>query len=285
MRMMPSWACPLILVTSAVTVLFFAGCDDDSSKPAPDPLSCSIFADPATGTAPVDIAFSAEVTSGQTPYSFEWGFGDGASSTQQGPVHRYEAEGTYTVALTVSDAGGATAEDELELVIEPAVFSCTAIANPASGTAPLRVNFTSEVTGGESPYMYVWNFDDGLTSNQQNPVHDFATEGLYEVSLTVQSGQESCDCMVEVNVEPAVFSCNAIADPSSGPAPLQVRFTGEVTGGTPPLSFTWDFGDGSATSQQQNPVHDYGWAGVFEAKLTVTGAADQCECWVTVEVQ
>lgn len=202
MRVMPSWACPLMLVTGAVTVLFFAGCDDDSSKPAPDPLGCSISADPAAGTAPVDIAFTAEVTSGQTPYSFEWGFGDGASSTQQGPVHRYEAAGIYTVALTVSDAGGATAEDELELVIEPAVFSCT-----------------------------------------------------------------------------------AIADPSSGPAPLQVRFTGEVTGGTAPLSFTWDFGDGSATSQQQNPVHDYGWAGVFEAKLTVTGAADQCECWVTVEVQ
>ncbi|GAA3297080.1 ThuA domain-containing protein [Streptomyces cinereospinus] len=64
---------------------------------------------------------------------------------------------------------------------------------------------------------------------------------------------------------------NASATPSSGTAPLTVRFSSEGSrdpeGGT--ISYRWEFGDG-ATSTAANPTHTYTQRGEFHAQLTVT---------------
>jgi PKD repeat protein len=36
---------------------------------------------------------------------------------------------------------------------------------------------------------YFWDFDDGTNSTEQNPVHMFKKEGIYEVRLAVNDGQ------------------------------------------------------------------------------------------------
>jgi glucose/arabinose dehydrogenase len=60
------------------------------------------------------------------------------------------------------------------------------------------------------------------------------------------------------------------ANPSSGPAPLTVNFTGNTSSDPDgdPLTYTWDFGDGS-TSSDANPSHTYA-AGTYTAQLTVS---------------
>ncbi|MHB1137550.1 MAG: PKD domain-containing protein [Microthrixaceae bacterium] len=62
------------------------------------------------------------------------------------------------------------------------------------------------------------------------------------------------------------------ANPTSGQAPLLVQFSS--TGTSDPDGFieeyVWDFGDGSATSSAQHPVHTYLTGGTFTAELTVT---------------
>lgn len=47
------------------------------------------------------------------------------------------------------------------------------------------INFVGSATGGTAPYTYKWTFGDGVVSNEQNPSHTYATEGTYNVSLTV----------------------------------------------------------------------------------------------------
>src|SRR5213078_2845617 len=62
----------------------------------------------------------------------------------------------------------------------------------------------------------------------------------------------------------------AEAEPDEGAPPLKVQFTASVeeeSGG--PFSFSWDFGDGSK-STEQNPVHTYAKVGEYTATLTVT---------------
>jgi uncharacterized protein (TIGR02145 family) len=81
------------------------------------------------GTAPT-AAFTAnktEITEGQSitftdqstndPTSWAWDFGDGASSTQQNPSHTYNAQGTYTVKLTVTNAYGNDTETKTNYII------------------------------------------------------------------------------------------------------------------------------------------------------------------------
>jgi PKD repeat protein len=56
-----------------------------------------------------EVYFTADVAGGFTPYSFNWNFGDNATSTDQSPRHAYQKTGKYTVSLTVTDDRGNTA--------------------------------------------------------------------------------------------------------------------------------------------------------------------------------
>lgn len=63
---------------------------------------------PLSGTAPLSVTFTDASTN--TPTSWSWDFGDTGTSTQQNPTHNYTAAGTYTVALTATNAGGSDVE-------------------------------------------------------------------------------------------------------------------------------------------------------------------------------
>jgi PKD repeat protein len=70
--------------------------------PAPIPLIADFTADVTSGFAPLTVRFTD--TSTGEPTSWFWDFGDGATSTEQNPIHTYTAPGTYTVSLTVNNA-------------------------------------------------------------------------------------------------------------------------------------------------------------------------------------
>ena len=67
---------------------------------------------------------------------------------------------------------------------------------------------------------------------------------------------------------PALLA-SASANPTSGNAPLFVQFTGSASGGQSPYSYSWNFGDGGS-SGQQNPSHTYQASGTYTPTLTVT---------------
>jgi len=145
-------------------------------------------------------------------------------------------------------------------------------ASTSSGSAPLTVTFTGSGTGGQPPYTYLWNFGDGTTSADQNPVHTFTAPGTYNVALYVTDSQgHKGGTGFQVHVGPPL-SLTAFGTPVSGTAPLAVSFTSVATGGTPPYTFDWDFGDGTAHGTTQNPTHTFSTGGVFTTVLTVTDA-------------
>jgi hypothetical protein len=55
-----------------------------------------------------EVWFDSRVAGGFAPYSYEWDFGDGETSTANSPAHAYKAPGSYTVTLKVTDDKGNT---------------------------------------------------------------------------------------------------------------------------------------------------------------------------------
>ncbi|MDE1819983.1 MAG: PKD domain-containing protein [Euryarchaeota archaeon] len=71
------------------------------------------------------------------------------------------------------------------------------------------------------------------------------------------------------------LSAGASGNPTSGPVPLAVRFTGSASGGSPPYAYAWNFGDGSLGSHAINPNHTYNSTGSFTPTLTITDSASR----------
>lgn len=64
------------------------------------------------------VRFDPEIGGGFAPYSYEWDFGDGSTSTDERPTHAYKSDGYYTVTLKVTDDRGKTDSQERENYIE-----------------------------------------------------------------------------------------------------------------------------------------------------------------------
>ena len=65
------------------------------------------------------------------------------------------------------------------------------------------------------------------------------------------------------------LTCGAAGNPTSGDPSLAVQFSGSADGGCPPYTYSWDFGDGGSSSDQ-NPRYSFKTAGTYTARMTVT---------------
>ena len=77
-------------------------------------LVIQFTAEPRKIRSGASVQFYPSVTGGFYPYTYEWTFGDGETSTEAEPVHVYNSEGTFTVSLKVTDDKGTIAEYERE---------------------------------------------------------------------------------------------------------------------------------------------------------------------------
>jgi len=165
-------------------------------------------------------------------------------------------------------------------------------AEPESGAEPLTVQFIDQSKGDIASWS--WDFGDGQTSKEHNPIHTYDNASHYTVSLTV-TGSGGTDTETKpqyINVFTASSpSADFEAKPTDGTAPLTVDFIDQsrcsavfvysengrfyvISGDASDLGgitdWAWDFGDGQ-TSTERNPTHTYNLAGSYTVNLTVTG--------------
>ena len=137
-----------------------------------------------------------------------------------------------------------------------------------TGCGSLVVEFQDLSTG--SPQTWLWDFGNGNTSTLQNPTTFFTEEGIYDISLTVSDSFSTNSLtfveFIEVYKEPvAIIS----VDTNSGCIPFDISFVDQSISSNSILSWFWDFGDGS-TSSQQNPIYGYSSSGNFTVSLLIT---------------
>lgn len=141
---------------------------------------------PRSGDVPLTVVFT---NLSQRYRSCTWDFGDGTTSLVSSPLHTYTVPGNYTVGLTVYNESGIDTKTKIGYIavgVDTEPLTARFSANPTSGPAPLRVQFTDTSTG--SPTRWSWSFGDGYVSNLRNPVHVYSTPGVFDVSLTVGKG-------------------------------------------------------------------------------------------------
>jgi PKD repeat protein len=231
--------------------------------------TASFVATTTSGLTPLTVKFVDTSING--PTSWVWTFGDGNSEFVQNPTHTYTSEGTYTVTLTATNSIGSSTATKLDYIFaeldEPiASFS----ADVTSGTAPLIVQFND--TSQNAPTSWAWNFGDDTTSNLQNPLHRFTSAGSYSIILTVRNsvGSNTTSISKYINVSALTApEASFTASPTSGMAPLTVRFTD--TSINYPAAWQWTFGDGTSSSEQ-NPSHTYQGSGTYTVVLTATNS-------------
>ncbi|WP_416866762.1 MAG: Ig-like domain-containing protein [Imperialibacter sp.] len=138
------------------------------------------------GCGPLTANFTDASTSSSVITSWAWNFGDGGTSSDQNPSHKYDSPGTYTVALTITDENNFTStktRTNYVQVIGPSVkFKATSTTVAA---APATINFQDNTTSGSPVTSRTWDFGDGTTSNALNPSHEYTTSGIFDVKLTV----------------------------------------------------------------------------------------------------
>lgn len=144
-------------------------------------------------------------------------------------------------------------------------------ASPTSGTVPLMVTLTDTSTGSIS--SRAWTFSDGTTDTAQTVIKTFNTPGSYTATLKVTGPGGSATATQNITATAAAVApvANFSASPTSGTAPLTVQFTDTSTGTV--TAWSWDFGDGTTPSTQQNPSHTYATTGTYTVKLTTTNSA------------
>jgi PKD repeat protein len=107
----------------------------DGSIPAPTAPTPDFTGTPTSGQAPLTVAFRDASTG--SPSTWSWSFGDGATASAASPSHTYTAPGTYSVTLTVRNAGGSKAKTRAGYVVvrAPAQAPEPPPASPPAQTA------------------------------------------------------------------------------------------------------------------------------------------------------
>ncbi len=157
-----------------------------------------------------------------------------------------------------------------------ATFTFTGDNNPA----PCTVTFSNTSTNATS---YSWNFGDGSpAATEQNPQHIFTAGGTYNVILVARGEGGSNSANKIVTVKTPFPGAHFTFSGNNNPAPCLVTFTNSSTNAT---SYSWNFGDNSTVSTEQNPQHTYTNGGYFIVVLTATGGGGTTTATNTVAVQ
>lgn len=210
--------------------------------------------------------------------SYTWKFGDGVftSDSANETQHQYVTAASYNVTLILKDVNGC-----LDSITKP---MSVRVNGPTAGFAAkvkgiclnssLSFSDNSFTDGTHDLKKWEWDFGDGKTETDSvGPFdHSYTTPGNYTVSLIITDAKGCTDTLrkaraILVSKPIAAFTADTLSCNSK-----PIAFSNTSSG--PQLNYTWNFGDGTASSEK-NPVHLYSKEGIYSVDLSIT---DQFGC-------
>ena len=127
---------------------------------------------------------------------------------------------------------------------------------------------------------YAWSFGDGATSNQATPIHNYASEGTYNASVTLVT-DAGCSKTIAF---PVPVKENPVAGIQPGAACFQkMAFSPIVNPADSIQSYVWNMGDGNQRTDSLSFIHTYQNPGNYSVSLVVIDGFG-CRDSVTIPV-
>ena len=211
----------------------------------------------------------------QDTHTVQWDPGDSSGPQSGGDnfSHSYAQNGSYSLSVTVSDDDGGTTSDSLTIEVNNVAPVLSDFAVPA-GIEDEDLSFSVVVNdpGSQDTLSYLWDLGDGTTFAGASTVqHSYADDGNYTVSFTASDddgGSSTLSAIATIaNSNPVVSQFNVPSSSIEGDTVTLSAVAEDVV--ADPLSYTWDFGDGSV-AQTGNPIsHSWGNEGSYTVQLVV----------------
>lgn len=224
--------------------------------------------DSKDGCVHSDVVFEYKTESEDEITKYHWEFGDGGSSTEKNPVYQYNKGGIYSVSLTVTDESGCKSTvkkddfveltNKLDLSFEAETLEVC--------QAPLSTTFTPFLS--ESVSNFHWDFGDGEESEEQNPSHTYANDGVYSVTLTTQSktgcvSTKTIYDYVKINATKVSVAAEDVVCVGDSLTIIGTVNSEDI------ISWKWTLGDGNIVSDKSEFKYVYEKSGNFDIKSEV----------------
>ncbi len=223
-------------------------------------------ADITQGCVPLTVQFDSEMLT-----EYFWDFDDGTSSNVQSPEHIYTSPGTYTVSLRQGAQGQSIGSIVIQVYADPVIEISY---DQPDGCIPSEVTFTPNITLDPDVTIteYQWILGDGNVSSELNPTHTYTERGTYTVSLSIKTDKTECDYLEIFPdlIDAFGVSSSFVFDSPSlceVPADVLYRYTGTTVAGS---TYSWDFGNGQTSNQQDPPIITYTDEGEYQVILITT---------------
>lgn len=244
------------------------GCTDTLTKKAYihvyDP-QVQFTAPAVTGCIPFTTQFQSSVQSSSPIQSYQWTFGDGATSTQANPSHQFTTEGNFDVQLIVTLASGCKDTISRKDFIRTGKPVTVAFdATPRTGCLETPIQFTNQ--SQPKGLAWTWNFpQDNSTESTENPLHHFHTLGTHDVTLTVNNN--GCEMsltkqdFITIKAPKASFTATRSCTDH-----FTIQFTDASQSAQ---TWEWNFGDNTTFIGPNPPAHRFPHTGLFDVVLKV----------------
>ena len=206
-------------------------------------------------TAPTCAPVELTLPSFEGLYNFDWNFGDGTTSTENGPTHTWEnntdnaSASIITLEAETEYGCGGMAVALLQVKPSP---TADFTSDVVEGCEPLSVNFSSESNFANA---FNWDFGNGESASTETAAQEFFANGentAFDVTLTVTHELGCTDTATETVTAFPSASVDLAFDIDSACSPLTMTmpaFDGVE-------NITWNFGDGT-TSNEPAPSHTW----------------------------
>jgi len=181
---------------------------------------------------------------------------------------------TGATRFTFSASDGRTISSaEIQLTVAKRSLTVSAAVDTVRPADGQQVRFYANAVDERGADIALqWDFGDGQTSQEELPVHAFATPGTYDVRLKATTATEEATATLRMRVR---SSAAITITASTAAAPTVVGVEGStlafsLSDPQAGLTYAWEFGDGTPGSTGTTASHAWADDGRFTLKVTAT---------------